>query len=481
VSASPYDNLAVLPESVTVVFPRYVAGFLQENPYTVTTALVDLELSDYQREDLEFLTGFADGVKVFHSTARALFATAASALPANVATLAALAEQIASDYYLWLQSRAELSLIGYPEWTLSGMDEEAEFVHQVDEESGLGRLYTRLARGPWLEAEGWMGHYAGTVSPEDRVIIPVCDTITNPACNEACFDGFFWRVYNCETGAWVYFCPCFPTASGTGTGSGTGGSSGGGSGAGTPVCGCTECPNGMPPRWDFTIFDAIGVFSAANGSWSLAYSAGCTWTQTRGAVVATLRYDTTTSFWDLRFSNGASFVAYQNARPFSCCGKNVFVLWDWNVVSLAVDGVTDDFMIVPSGPCSPCVDGGSGTIATSCCPSTLLPTTLLATFSNATGACSPCANGETVTLTHNGTSWVGTYTICDADEPSTLAFTCGLSIGWVLNNFGNDCNWTSYTRDSTNCTDFEVVFTITDNAGANCCSGAWDITITLVP
>ncbi len=483
-SAPAADNLSVLPESVLVTFRKHVAGLPSDTPYTVTVTLAGLELDDYRKEDSTYLAGFT-GTKVFHSSANAIYTTSASVTPSNASSLGVLATQIATDYYLWQQARLDLSLVGYPEWVLTGMEEEAEFVHEIDEESGLGRLYTHLTRGPWLEPEGAMGHYDPDgpdppVEPGRRVIIYPCSSLAVPGCNEMCRDGSQLLLWDCEAndgaGGWLYWCQCFPEFSGN-------------TGSGTPVCLCEACEGGAPPRWKFTVTivtpDETSDFADAIGEWTLEWDEECVWTATMGDVTATLSYDDTVpGDWLLRFENDLT-GNYNNFRlwrsPFLCCGENEFIVYaPWDMTD--PDGwVAEVLHLYPDGPCDPCDDEEEGDISSPCCSSTLLPEVLEATFSNGSGSCI-CVNGTSVTLTHNGTAWVGDYELCGTAGTSTLTFQCVPLAGWQLANAGT-CDWGATSRLSSDCSPLEVVFRLTIHETV-CCqpgTGTFDITVSTPP
>lgn len=64
--------------------------------------------------------------------------------------------------------------------------------------------------------------------------------------------------------------------------------------------------------------------------------------------------------------------------------------------------------------------GGAGGISKGCCQD--LPATITATFVNQTFC--PCCDGKTVTLTYNGTAWVGTGDFgCGQDITLTFAYS----------------------------------------------------------
>lgn len=212
-----------------------------------------------------------------------------------------------------------------------------------------------------------------------------------------------------------------------------------------PVCECTLCPLGAPPRWRFRQVACTGDFYDANGDWFLAYSADCTWTQTRGAVTCTLEYDAVLSQWELLFENGDSYEL-MTLRSFNCCGPNRFHISEHSGI-----GHTDDFAdLLPDGPCTPC-DGGGGTIPCGACPSRLIPETLYAT-PDGSGGCACMDAVGSVALAYNAVngSWEGIYTGCGG-VVSRLRLSCTM-LGWRLGyydstftNINAGCCWSGVT------------------------------------
>ncbi len=127
------DDVAVLPESVEVIYKVSDSGVdAGEIAYAVTLASLLLD-------DFAGVTGFP-GVKTFHCSAVAL----GTGTPTNDAELTALTAQIATDFYRWQCGRLDLRLVGYPGWTLTGLDDCAIYDHQGD-------CATRISRGPWFD------------------------------------------------------------------------------------------------------------------------------------------------------------------------------------------------------------------------------------------------------------------------------------------------------------------------------------------
>lgn len=250
-SALPADNMAALPANVLFVFRQRTDGTLSETARTtITVSLASLLLTDYQQEDATFLTGF-DGTKVFHPSVIADYTTP-STTATNLAELQALATQYATDWYLWVQGRLDLVLVGYPEWVLTGLEDHAEFVH------GEEALSTRLQRDPWLDhAEEIFYRSALPVGNDEWYDEPPCGTIR--------WVPPYLSVYNCDPTPPRWYCvrlePC-PTGSPP-----------------IPVCEpalCASCEN-PPAYWDVEAAGFTGDCAIFNDTWELLPTALCEW------------------------------------------------------------------------------------------------------------------------------------------------------------------------------------------------------------
>jgi hypothetical protein len=147
------DDAAVLPDSVEIVFPVEVSG-VSSGTIAYNVPLTSLALPDFSG-----VTGFV-GTKCFHSSAVAV----GTGTPSNNAELQALADQIATDFYRYACGRLDLRLVGYPAWTLTGLEDHAEYQHQGD--CGL-----RIVRGPWLDHLEEMGFWS-TGGSGTIIIVP---------------------------------------------------------------------------------------------------------------------------------------------------------------------------------------------------------------------------------------------------------------------------------------------------------------------
>lgn len=134
-----------VPASVTVVFPRVIAGTVQAHPYPVVVTLSGLALGVYGST-----VGFA-GTKTVWASPRAL--DNGGGTISNSSSLASYAARAASDWYLWQLGKAESRYEGVLSWVMEGHTEVVEFEHTID------RISTRTLRGPWLD------HFEGEWTP----------------------------------------------------------------------------------------------------------------------------------------------------------------------------------------------------------------------------------------------------------------------------------------------------------------------------
>lgn len=437
------DTLASAPGSVTMTCFRSDSDSLHAEVVTLTS----LALAEYGTHQ-----GTAIATKIVKTSELALYPG-----PSNAVEITALAVRIATDYYRWQAARASLSIVGYPGWTLTGLEDALELRHEC------GRIFTRVLRAAFdlettellydspqnppaindldvMEDDGDPIVYQTTtlqfhappfivteitahtalVEPrwgDDDDVQPV-----GPASDNGDDDDIdeFARVNHKHRIAFRYDDPddpyCGePVVIDTGLkiwdcgildwrylcwcdpyqpGSGSG--SGTGTGGHSPVCDCDECRDGMPQRFGFFVDGADGSLADANGEWDIAHVSFCSWAQTRGNVHCLMGHEGATGRWKMTFtsqSDGHNFILY-TIDPFRCCGQNLFVYSS----STGGGAVDNDITISPSGPCTPCGSGtgSGGGITTGCCPGGL-PETLYATGANGTGAC-VCMNGVTVPL-----------------------------------------------------------------------------------
>ncbi len=171
------DDVTVLPASVEVVYP------VNDSGVAAGTIAYPVTLASLLLPDFAGITGFA-GTKTFHCSAVAL----GTGTPTNDADLTALAEQIATDFYRWQCGRLDLRLVGYPVWTITGLDDHVEYQHDGD-------CATRIVRGPWLDHLEdllvWTGPQPGTgltLSVGEVDLSPVYTNISTLLFDQA--DGF---------------------------------------------------------------------------------------------------------------------------------------------------------------------------------------------------------------------------------------------------------------------------------------------------
>ena len=144
---SGVDLNLVLPQSVTVVFPRTDSGVpAPTNPTAIVETLSSLTLPE-----LGTPTGFA-GTKVWSSQ---IVANYISGVLQNPTDYPALAEQAATDWYRWQASGVDCCYSGTVPWVMDGMAALVEFVA-----SGM-QVTTRVQRGPWLDHLGDVAVPAG--------------------------------------------------------------------------------------------------------------------------------------------------------------------------------------------------------------------------------------------------------------------------------------------------------------------------------
>lgn len=154
------DTQANVPASVAVVFPRADSSILGTDVYEVSVTLASLALTEY---DGEF--GRPGVSQIIHSTAVANYSGGGS--PVNAAELLALAQQIATDFYLWRLALVEARYRSIVPWTADGMH-DVEWMHG-------GGMTTAVHRSEWDPEFGQLKH-AGTYGSSD---VPAATGITH--------------------------------------------------------------------------------------------------------------------------------------------------------------------------------------------------------------------------------------------------------------------------------------------------------------
>jgi hypothetical protein len=139
------DLVASAPASVTVTFPR-PDGTAAAYPVT----LASLGLPEFQG-----VTGFP-GSALLHSTA--LANAPAGTTPPNDAELAALARQLAQDWYRHRVAPHDVLYAGVAPWTPSGFTDVVEWAQTPRQ------VTTRARRGPWLDHREEVFHHGSAGS-----------------------------------------------------------------------------------------------------------------------------------------------------------------------------------------------------------------------------------------------------------------------------------------------------------------------------
>lgn len=148
-----FDTAANVPASVAVAFPRADDGTLSAplSFHLVTVTLAGLALAEYAGE-----AGHSGGPYLLHSTAVANFTGGGS--PVNDAELTDLAEQIATDFYLWRLASLEVRYESVVPWV-------ADALHDIEWTHGAG-IATAVHRSEWEPEFGQLKH-AGAFGSSD--------------------------------------------------------------------------------------------------------------------------------------------------------------------------------------------------------------------------------------------------------------------------------------------------------------------------
>lgn len=146
---SPNDTAGVLPESVTVTFPKTVDGQPQDAPYAITVTMVSLGLSEFSGANT------SQNTKTFHDSAAA---TDVSGTITNLTSLTNLAKQIATDWYRFQLCNIDIVISGIFAWRPDGWTDSIEWTYRIGEQS------TRVQRPPWNDLTETLCH--GTSPPD---------------------------------------------------------------------------------------------------------------------------------------------------------------------------------------------------------------------------------------------------------------------------------------------------------------------------
>lgn len=142
------DHTSIIPANVLVTFPHKDDDVFQEEPYTITVSLSSLSLQQFQ-------TGFAgDSYRTRHFNTDTVAESEDGNDPDNLTELTNLANQIATDYYLWLL--ADLQKV-----FASSVPYDPEGLHDIEWSLG-DRWTTTVRRGPWFDLHDYCRSIYGT-------------------------------------------------------------------------------------------------------------------------------------------------------------------------------------------------------------------------------------------------------------------------------------------------------------------------------
>lgn len=454
------DLNALVPTSVTVHFPRSEAGVLTGSSFEEVVTLAELALPEFQnvqgngrtkRENYPYAATFGEG----------------DADPSNADDLAALARQWAKDWYR-LQLGAVAALwAGVPAWKPDALHDHLLWTHDAD------ILSCRVERGPWDDPadrlpapDSTAGGGTGFVVVED--ITSVCDTLV---VGKSYFNWYNAQLY-VYLGNCTFFDVCACDVISPPSGSGGGG--GGGGGDCNPIS-CPGCNDDTPVTWSFTASGFTGKCGVFNGDWVLEQIGACRWRQkkTTGAradayIIEGVFY---LAFEYFVFMGDVFFGANYSLDPFGgdCC-SDVEVAYDQGDCDAQPATVT----LTPD--C--CGGGGGGSIVTDCCPGVLLPATVTAAFSNATGTCT-CLNGASVALTALAPgSWQGNAALCSGPATTVVLYCSGGQFHLSITSAdpGACAAFFAGAPTSAACSPLSLIWSAVTVMG--CCAGTVRVTIT---
>lgn len=145
--ATPTDLYGLVPEFVVVTFPRSDGGALGASVTPYTVSLLSLSLTQFGS-----IPGFKGSLVIKANT---IAAWAGGGSPTNDTELAALAQQVATDFYCWRLGSLDQRFAGIAAWTPEGFH-DIEWTEAFKEDcpddlpEPLHReLYTHIVRGPW--------------------------------------------------------------------------------------------------------------------------------------------------------------------------------------------------------------------------------------------------------------------------------------------------------------------------------------------
>jgi hypothetical protein len=217
-SPPPTDLPALVPESVTLAFPRQSQGGVElGGHYLVTVSLAELAIPNYAG-----VAGVPGASQRVNADIPAVWCPASplNLAPSNAAALTALARRYATDWYAWQLSWYDVTAAGVAPLNSFGYADRIVWTHRK------GECNTRVARDPYDDAVDRLNVGGGEAA---------CVTTTPAPCPGRCLwsflDGTWVLVFNgCTTSS--------TTSTTTTTGAGTTTSTS--TTTGTTVCGMPD-------------------------------------------------------------------------------------------------------------------------------------------------------------------------------------------------------------------------------------------------
>lgn len=163
------DVRALAPAEVLVRFPRSDDDVVGAATYDVTVPLESLGLAPYAGRP-----GF-DGVQVLHASTIAAFAN--DTLVSDPAALQALAEQLATDFYLYRLAPVAAVWMGAAPWQLEGLSDSVEWLYR------RGEVSCRVEPPAWnVASQDWgaLTGPPGPPGPAGDLVVELVDTVSYP-------------------------------------------------------------------------------------------------------------------------------------------------------------------------------------------------------------------------------------------------------------------------------------------------------------
>jgi hypothetical protein len=481
---TPTDQPGVLPESVTITFPKVITGM------TVDPAVlaVEVKLRDLGLPDFGTVVQVGNS-KFYHDTLAALYPVTAG-IVSNLSDLQALVDQFATDWYRYQISALDVKLDGIVPWTPEGLSDSIEWLWRQ------GDMSTRIQRPPFNDLVEELSHGPGSPPPPDNPptpiqIINVIDV--NLFIQNLLEFTLYFNVYNnCFVfiAFGVAYCWCVnPCAPGSGSGSHSGSASGSVGNCGNGCCGCANICDTLLLTISGVV-PPLGSTNACcnnfNGTFVLEQESDlhgnpiCQWTfadLNRGGVFCCTPF--VISFFCDPQKGGNAYLTF--------CGST-FVTTQAGTqcnasfaLTAAANNPTCDYSnavitIQPHPDCpNPCEGpggGGGGGVTTGCCPGVLVPNVLCVTLS-ATGAAAGYYDGMQFNITWDGSQWLSGAGLVDGHGiPIQFGLTCNPVAGkFQFDGIGsNNCSFNANPADQTalNCNPNAFLLTFGPVTVANC-------------